>query len=196
MLSALVQSLVDSRNEAADDVLLEALKLGTEPEKALALNALLRRRTQRGLVGVVSQFAALPESLQRVLFKNVKAFHPALRECGRSKDATTALAAMKIIALARQGKLTYILTEGLHNPEEEIAKAAVEALVALSRWVAVETRKLHSALDVTDEQKRERQRLYHQLVDDRPEIEQAVARAIDVHRGKYGQDLLRAALLL
>lgn len=196
MLAALVQSLVDSKNEAADDVLLEALRLGTEPEKALALNALLRRRTQRGLVGVVSQFAALPESLRGVIFRSVKAFHPALREGGRSQDVPTALAAMKIIALSRQGKLTYILAEGLHNPEEDIAKAAVEAMVALSRWAAVETRKLHTAQDATDEQKKERQRLYHQLVDDRPEIEQAVARAIDVHRGKYGPDLLRAALLL
>src|SRR5438128_1371893 len=119
MLGELVQSLVDSKNEAADEVLLDALRLGTEPEKALSLNALLRRRTQRGLVGIVGQFASLPESLQGVVFKSIRAFHPALRECGRSKDIPTALAAMKIIAIARQGKLTYILTEGLHNPDDD-----------------------------------------------------------------------------
>ncbi len=33
-------------------------------------------------------------------------------------------------------------------------------------------------------------------MDQRPEIEQAIARAMDVHRGKHGQELLRAALLL
>ena len=34
------------------------------------------------------------------------------------------------------------------------------------------------------------------LLEQRPEIEAAVARALDVHRGRHGQDLLRAALLL
>jgi HEAT repeat protein len=40
------------------------------------------------------------------------------------------------------------------------------------------------------------QAVYHQLMDNRGEIEAAVARAMDVHRGKHGQELLRAALLL
>src|SRR5205085_6625164 len=37
---------------------------------------------------------------------------------------------------------------------------------------------------------------YTALIENRPEIEAAIARAMDVHRGKHGQDLLRAALLL
>src|SRR5438874_8183080 len=37
---------------------------------------------------------------------------------------------------------------------------------------------------------------YENLLINRPEIEAAVARAMDVHRGKHGQELLRAALLL
>ena len=37
---------------------------------------------------------------------------------------------------------------------------------------------------------------YAVLMTNRPEIEAAVARAMDVHRGKHGQELLRAALLL
>src|SRR5947208_8388499 len=37
---------------------------------------------------------------------------------------------------------------------------------------------------------------YANLLANRPEIEAAVARAMDVHRGKHGPDLLRAALLL
>jgi HEAT repeat protein len=37
---------------------------------------------------------------------------------------------------------------------------------------------------------------YAELMSQRPEIEAAVARAMDVHRGRHGQDLLRAALLL
>ena len=38
--------------------------------------------------------------------------------------------------------------------------------------------------------------VYAELMSQRPEIEAAVARALDVHRGRHGQDLLRAALLL
>jgi HEAT repeat protein len=38
--------------------------------------------------------------------------------------------------------------------------------------------------------------IYLELMAQRPEIEAAVARAINLHRGKHGQDLLRAALLL
>ncbi|HEY8746401.1 MAG TPA: HEAT repeat domain-containing protein, partial [Tepidisphaeraceae bacterium] len=37
---------------------------------------------------------------------------------------------------------------------------------------------------------------YRELIAQRPEIEAAVARAINLHRGKHGPDLLRAALLL
>src|SRR5581483_9797086 len=37
---------------------------------------------------------------------------------------------------------------------------------------------------------------YEELITQRPEIESAVARAINLHRGKHGQELLRAALLL
>src|SRR5438874_5747725 len=37
---------------------------------------------------------------------------------------------------------------------------------------------------------------YENLLINRPEIEQAVARAMDVHRGKHGQELLPACLLL
>src|SRR5215813_10443580 len=119
MLGELVQSLVQSRNEAADDVLLEALVVGNEAEKALALDALLRRKTLRGLSGVVSQYGQLPAAAQLTVLQNVGQFHHALRECGRSRDPQVCLAAMKLIALGRQGKLTYVLSEGLHGVDEK-----------------------------------------------------------------------------
>src|SRR5204862_6523284 len=52
------------------------------------------------------------------------------------------LAAMKLIALGRQGKLAYVLSENLHDTDEALSKAATEAMVALARWVATETRAL------------------------------------------------------
>jgi hypothetical protein len=190
MIQQLVQALVASTNQAADDVLLEALRLGNESEQTVALDALLKRQNVRGLGGVIGLFDGLPEALQLRVLENIKLFHPALREAGRGDDTDRRLAAMKLIALGRQGKLAYVLSENLHDLDERLSKAAVEAVVALARWIATESRNL-SKLDPGD-----RGRAYNEICENRPEIEQAVARAMDVHRGKHGPDLLRAAMLL
>jgi len=63
MVPSLVQALVSSQNEAADDVLLEALRLGNEAEQAVALEALFKRQTVHGLSGVVARYEALPDSV-------------------------------------------------------------------------------------------------------------------------------------
>ncbi|HEV8605309.1 MAG TPA: HEAT repeat domain-containing protein [Tepidisphaeraceae bacterium] len=203
MLSQLVQALVVSKNEAADEVLLEAMRAGNEAEKALALNALFRRGTLKGLTGVVEQYSDLPNPLQTVVRGNVKQLHQALRECSKSTHQKVALAAIRLIAAGKQGKLTYILAEGLHGTDDFLAKNACDAIVELARWAATLTRKLqrmHSRPEGQTEEKKDDAgdpgEIYEQLMTERPEIEYAVARAIDVHRGKYGAELLRAALLL
>src|SRR5215208_503228 len=142
MLDRLLHALVQSKNEAADDVLLEALRLGADREQRLALAALLRRKSVRGLSGVVARFDSLAEPLQLHVLRNIKLFHPALRECGRSDETSLRLAALKLIALGRQGRLAYVLSENLQHSGGGGAKAACEAMVALARWVATETRAL------------------------------------------------------
>jgi HEAT repeat protein len=213
MLQPLVQALVSSENEAADDLLLHALALGSEAEKAVALDALFKRQTVHGLCGVIGQYDSLPDALKLKVLVNVKPLHPALRESGRSDDLERRKAALKLIALGRQGKLAYVLSENLHEPAEDVSKAAVDALVALARWVATETKKLQQGQGDKGtrgqgEQKADGtaspaqapepriQNPYHDVVEQRKDIEDAVARAMDVHRGKHGQELLRAALLL
>ena len=199
MLADLVHALVASPNEAADDVLLDALRLGVEPEKLLALNGLLRRRTHRGLCGVVGQYGGLPQSCQLRVLENVRVFYNALRDCARSKDPATAQAAMKLIALGRLGRLTYVLSEGLYGQDENVSRGACEAIVALARWVATESRRLQRgdpAAEQDPKVKLEREATYKQLMEERGEIEQVVARALEVNRGKFGPELLRAALLL
>src|SRR5207245_1080445 len=85
---------------------------------------------------------------------------------------------------------------------ETLSKAATEAMVALARWVATETRRLQGVALVVEEatpdadDTRPDVATYQELIAQRPEIEAAVARALNLHRGKHGQDLLRAALLL
>ena len=85
MIQQLVQALVASQNEAADDVLLEALRLGNATEQETALDALLKRETTRGLGGIIGMYDALPDPLKLRILESIKTFHHALRECGRSE---------------------------------------------------------------------------------------------------------------
>src|SRR5262249_18783441 len=117
-------------------------RLGNAQEKAAVLDALLERGTTRGLSGVVAMYAQLPDELKLLVLRNIRKFHEALRECGRSDDEERRLAAMKLIALGRQGKLAYVLSENLHESDEKLAQAACEAMVALARWASTETRAL------------------------------------------------------
>ncbi len=214
MIESLLQILIASKNEAADDLLLQALELGSEAEQSAVLESLFKRQTVHGLSGVIGQYESLPDPLKLNVLGNVKLLHHAIRECGRSEDSDRRKAALKLIALGRQGKLAYILSENLHDPNEEFSKAAVEAMVGLARWVSTETKRLQqgTAFKVQDAgnaaaiassapnlEPRTLDPLansYRDLIEQRSEIEQAIARAMDVHRGKHGQDLLRAALLL
>ncbi len=224
MLDQVINALVASQNDAADEVLLDALRVGNPREQALVLDALLRRKTDHGLAGVVGRFDALPEELQQCVLQNVKLFHAAIRECGRSADPARRLAAMKLIDLGRQGKLAYVLSENLHDTNESFSRAAADALVGLARWAATGTRELQKGQDQgsgfrvqgSGEEKSGDQssslpeprtlnpesshepssETYSLLIEQRPEIEEAIARAMDVHRGRHNQDLLKAALLL
>jgi HEAT repeat protein len=221
MLDQLMQTLLRTPNEAADDLLLQALRLGLENEQRFVLDALMRRKTVRGLSGIITLFDDLPESLQETVLENIRVFHHALTESGRSDDSGHRLGAMRLIALGRQGKLAYVLTENLHNPDPVLSKAATAALLNLAQWVATETKKLQEGVgrEGDGEKDGEQQssgsaslspspRLpipvspsahsdsYERLMTERPEIEAAVARAIGLHRGGHAQDLLQAALLL
>jgi HEAT repeat protein len=231
MLNRLINALVNSKNEAADDLLLQALRLGLLGEQQLALEALLRRRSSRGLSGIIGHYDSLPEPLRLLVLENIGVFNHALAECGRSAELPVRLAAMRLIAVGRQGKLAYVLSENLHDADPALSKAATEAMVALARWVATETRRLQKGSSQAGREGEAPTRLiwpsaepgaapdlapglegaspalpelpspdipsvYAELMSQRPEIEAAVARAINVHRGKHGQDLLRAALLL
>src|SRR6187455_3374104 len=105
MLPRLLRALTETANEAADDVLLEALSLGAPHEQPAVLDALIARHTTRGLGGVIERFDSLGEHLQRHVLANIKPFHHALRECARSDRVALRLAALRLIGVAHQGKL-------------------------------------------------------------------------------------------
>ena len=216
MHEELVDGLVQSENEAADELLLEGLRLGAEVEQMVVLNAIFQRKRIRGLSGVVELYDSLSQRLQLYVTANINLLHHALRECGRSDRSEVRQAAMKLIAISRQCKLAYVLTENLHDSDESLSKTAAETIVALARWVSTSIRQIQrnftpspetaaaeivpAAAEATEQPPPEApvdfMALYRDVMDQRGEIETVVARAMDVHRGRHTQDLLRAALLL
>jgi HEAT repeat protein len=192
MVDQVLASLIASENEAADDVLLEALRVGEGVEKTRALDALLQRKTPTGIFGLLLQFKDLSHELRLVVLQRSDDLYHQLPEAGRSDDPQLRQAAIRVIALARLGKLSYVLSENLHHPDDTVATAAADALVSLSRHVASETRRLQGGL--LDEA--ERRRSCRRLMEIRADIDAAVYRALDLHKGAKAQDLLRAALLL
>ncbi len=185
----------------------------------MALDALFRRKTVHGLTRLVGIYNELGGSLQQIILQNIRLLHHAIREAGRSDRIDMRLSAMKLIALGRQGKLAYVLSENLHNPNETLSKAAVDGMIALARWVGTETRRLQKTnvteADINGPDLQDPEAVlqtafsddshqpalkpssaYHEILEERPEIEQAVARALDSHRGRHAADLMQAGLML
>jgi HEAT repeat protein len=217
-LQKLLSLLVSADNQAADDLLLEALRVGNDHERAIALEALTRRANSHGLFGVLELFDQLSPKTQKLIIDKATTFYFVLSDAGRSDNHAARLAAMKIIASARLGKLSYVLSENLRDPDDALSKAACDSLVDLARWVNSESRLMHrfdhspqdDGLTLMGETKSpgdstivaaptvgtDLSVAYAQVMRERPEIEGAVARALDWGKSKHIPDLLRAALLL
>jgi hypothetical protein len=211
----LIALLTTSDNPAADSLLLEALRMGNEAEQAQVLDVLLRRSKQIGLMGVLAAHATLPPRLRQKVTEQAAAFYSVLSDAGRSSNRAARIAAIRMIAAARLGKLSYVLAENLRDPDDELSSEACQALLDLARWVNTQSRLMHryAALDdltlvgnsgrandstimAAPTANRDLQAAYDQVMKQRPEIENAVARALDYVKTKHAQDLLRAALLL
>lgn len=214
----LLAAIGRSENRAADDLLLEALRLGNEVEQGEILDALIARNTSASHLGVLANYAVLPTGLQKRVVDNATKLYHALSQGGRAPDKPTRLAAISIIAASRQGKLGYVLSENLRDTDEDLSKAACDALLEMARWVHNESRGLQRRGPTEDENDltcignaadkndstvtaaptagSDLATAYAAVMRQRPEIESAVARALDWVRTKHLADLMRAALLL
>jgi HEAT repeat protein len=192
MLERVLEQIIASANEAADDVLLEVLDRGDLSERHRALDALLQRHTITGTYGLLRRLESLPNELRLVLLQRANELYHCLPEAGRSDDPALRIAAVRLIALGRLGRLSYVLSENLYHPDEPVSGAAADALVSLSRHIAGEVRRLQAGTIETHE----RHERHRQLWEMRGDIESAVNRALDLHKGTKSPELLRAALLL
>jgi HEAT repeat protein len=197
MIDQLLRALIATPNEAADDVLVDALRVGNLSEQHVVLGALLARNSAKGLRGVIELYERLPEPIQIEVLANIRKFHHAIREAGRSDVTAQRLGAIRLIAEARQGKLAYVLSENLHVADEAFAKAAAGALNTLARWINRSVRTLQDAsVEADTNESSTAAALHAQLSENRPEIEAAIVRALELHRGVVQQELVNAALLL
>ncbi|GIW75593.1 MAG: hypothetical protein KatS3mg104_0656 [Phycisphaerae bacterium] len=217
-LQKLISLLISTDNQAADDLLLEALRIGNEDEQALSLDALIRRGTSHGLIGVLTGYEQLAPRLRQMIVAKSETFYFAISEAGRSENRAARLAAIGLIASARLGKLSYVLSENLREPDEILSQAACNALLELARWVNTASRQMHrfepalvddglilvgevrsagdSTIVAAPTVGTDLVGAYTRVMRERPEIESAVARALDWGKSKHMPDLLRAALLL
>ena len=130
MLERIIHVLIETKNQAADDLLLSAIDLGTEKESSLALDALFRRQTVHGMSSLIARYAKLSARLKLQVLDHVKVLTPAIRACATNGDLACRTSAMKLIALGHQGKLAYLLIENMHNSDEDVNAERVDAMVA------------------------------------------------------------------
>lgn len=217
-LDRLISALLETENDSADDLLLEALRIGAPKEQAVAIEILLRRNRSHGLIGIIARFHELPPPLTGDIIARARLYYIALGEAGRSDDDQTRINAMTIIARAQLGKLAYVLSENLRSENDILSRAACDALVTMAKWVSSESRLLHRMAAVSDHGLEllphsdnaggadtavgvsvvspDLAGAYSHIMAERPEIESAIARAMDVTRTRHAQEILRAALLL
>ena len=222
-LDQVIAALVQSTNGAADDALLEALRVGSPPEVARALEGLFQRRTTAALNGVVERYGDLPAELRPRVLEHLDLLLTAVREVGRGGESDGRLSAVRLVVDARAGQLAHILADNLRHADLTVATAAANALVTLAEWVAGGVRALQRSEDEgvrgwegegVKELRASPHPLtpspphptttaadYAQICRDRIEIEQAVCRALEVGRDRPGTERLttevvRAAVLL
>ena len=223
-LDQVIAALVQSTNGAADEALLEAVRVGSPPEVARALDGLFQRRTTAGLTGVVEAYADLPVDLRPLVLGQVDPLlQTAVRDVARSGGSDGRLSAVRLVVDARAGGLAHVLSEMLRHTDLAVATAAAAALVTLAEWVAGGVRALHRAEDegvsgwggegvggalapgqpITPSPSYPVSAVatYAEVNRDRPEIEQAVVHALEAGRDRPGTerllgDLVRAAVLL
>ncbi len=124
--------LTETREAAADDALLGALKSADLPTGRAIIETLLVRQQRRGLRGLVMALHLLDDTLcQRLLGESERLFG-VLREAAQSRDEQVRL---NVLALIRRGRLyraAYLLDGAFHDRSSRVREVAAETLFQLA----------------------------------------------------------------
>lgn len=132
MIGSLYKVVCAQETSAADEVLLEVLRLGDADEAAAAAEALLRRKREAGLVGLFAAWNRLPAELQTRLVASADQLTAAAAKGTRhgSEEARAGIAAF--VAATRDVRLVYLLAELLRARSGRPLEAAAIAVRELA----------------------------------------------------------------
>ena len=192
VIASVYSLLARHKSPAADELLLDAARLGDEAERGAAIESLLHRGTARGLAGLVELFRDLPESLRRRLGESAETLSHAVARCSRSDDPAVRVAAAEFIGATRSPRLAYILPDLLQSPSHDVFEAACAAAAGLAEWAE------QTAADLRDQRLtgQAAETVFESLVALRPSLEDAVSRALETPRGLDSPTLASAATRL
>lgn len=197
VLSKLIQSLISSSNGAADTLLLEALALGNTQEKLLVLDALIERRSSRGLLGVVACAPTLPMECHRRIVQAGSVFQQPIRLAARDRDATLRLAAIDLISRTHATDLSYLLCEHLRDMDANVARGASRAFTAMVLRHRSHLRRLsRRAPDITSPQMESFTRELREVHQHGMELESGLLHAAAHYRGSRLSEIARSVILM
>ncbi|NLX23943.1 MAG: hypothetical protein GXY55_20010 [Phycisphaerae bacterium] len=127
--------LVETRDPAADDALLAALKSADLPTAQAIVETLLVRQQRRGLRGLVMALHLLDETLcHRVLGETDRLFG-VLREAAQSRDEQVRLNVLDLIREGRLYRASYLLDGTFHDRSSRVREKAAETLLFLAEEI-------------------------------------------------------------
>jgi len=110
---AVYPALADEPNLAVESALLEALPDLEPDEQSAALDLLIARRRQRGLLQLVGNFTSYDQPLQEMILARTHGLYAGARLAIGSDDAEVRSAAVELIRRSGDCKLAYLLGEAL-----------------------------------------------------------------------------------
>lgn len=121
-----------SENAAADDALVEGLAAVRPADQKPILDALLARKRERGLAGVVAHFHNLDANLRQEVLDHVSVFFPVLRRVIKAPEEQARLNAVELVGRAGSYRLAYLLGLALHDVRPLVRQRAAAVLRSLA----------------------------------------------------------------
>ena len=181
--------LVDEPNLAVDSALIEALPDLEPAEQATALDTLITRGRDRGLLGIVGRFSKLDSSLQSLILARAGGLYAGVRLAVTQASATSEMRASAIDLIRRSGdcRLAYLLAAAL---------GATAADPKTREQAGTSLRDLTAHLLVRREQCHTEGGDLQRLRQDEDYLSRALARAIECWELHFRTEVLAAAMWL
>ncbi len=177
--------LLDAPNLAIDDALIEVLPQLDADERLWAVETLLARGQERGMLALVAAFSGLDEVLQEQIITRSDRLFTGARLAVTDKSAEVRLSAIKFIQRVDDPRLSYLLAEALRIACPKTRAAAAAGLQLMARRF-IERR---TTLALNSEAGAD-------LLRDGNNLAQALERAIDCWDLHFRFEVLTAAMYL